>query len=74
MRYIEKGAIYKHFKGKYYKVIEIARHTETDEKFVVYMQLYEPFDVFVRPYDMFISKVDREKYPEVTQRYRFEKV
>ncbi|WMI80884.1 DUF1653 domain-containing protein [Anaerotignum sp. MB30-C6] len=74
MREVIVNGIYKHFKGKGYKVIAIATHSETNEKYVVYQALYEDQDVFVRPYDMFISEVDREKYPDSTQRFRFELV
>ena len=59
MREITPNQIYRHFKGRYYKVITIAKHTETGE-------------MYIRPYEMFISEVDKEKYPEVTQKYRFE--
>lgn len=66
-----KGAFYKHFKGDIMKVIEIAKHTETEEMMVVYEH---NGTVWARPYDMFISKVDKDKYPEVEQEYRFELV
>lgn len=67
------GGKYQHFKGNYYQVIAVATHTETHEKFVVYKSLNDN-KTWVRPLDMFTSKVDREKYPDAKQEYRFEEV
>ena len=74
MRKIVKNAIYKHFKGDYYLVLDIAKSSETKEEYVVYRALYGNNELWIRPVDMFLSKVDHEKYPEVKQKYRFEKV
>ncbi len=57
-----------------YKIIGFAEHTETGENMVVYQALYGDFGLYVRPYDMFMGKLDREKYPDVKQEYRFEAV
>lgn len=57
-----------------YKVLAFAQHTETGEKLVVYQGMYPPFKICARPYDMFMSEVDREKYPKIRQKYRFEKI
>lgn len=66
------GSVYRHFKGNLYEVKAIAIHSETEEKMVVYQALYGDNVTYVRPYDSFISKVDKEKYPDVAQEYRFE--
>ena len=72
MRKIKEKGIYKHFKGDYYLVEEIAKDSETKEPVVVYRRLYGEGDLWIRPLDMFLSEVDHEKYPNVKQKYRFE--
>ena len=72
MEKVKIKGIYKHFKGDYYLVEDIATHSETGEKYIIYRALYGNTSLYIRPYDMFISKVDKEKYPNVEQEYRFE--
>ena len=66
--------IYRHFKGNIYQIITIARHSENGMKMVVYQQLYAPYEVYVRPLEMFMSRIDTRKYPNEKQKYRFEKL
>ena len=67
-----KNRVYKHFKGDYYLVLDIVINSETMEEMVLYQALYQDGMKYVRPKEMFLSKVDKEKYPNVLQEYRFE--
>ena len=72
MQELKIKGIYKHFKGDYYLVEDIAKDSETKEEMVVYRRLYEDNSLWVKQKEMFLSEVDHEKYPNVTQKYRFE--
>lgn len=67
------GEVYRHFKGNYYKIVTCAVHTESGERLVIYESMSDG-KIWARPYDDFMSGVDREKYPNADQGYRFKLV
>lgn len=69
-RLVRLGGTYRHFKGKEYTALGLAKHTENNELLVIYAS-NEDGNMWARPYNEFMSEVDREKYPEANQRYRF---
>ncbi|MBQ2833112.1 MAG: DUF1653 domain-containing protein [Clostridia bacterium] len=71
---MKPGDIVRHFKGNEYEILHIAKDSETMEDVIVYRARYGEGGVWVRPLGMFFSPVDREKYPDVKQKYRFEKI
>ena len=70
MQELKIKGVYKHFKGDYYLVEDIAKDSETQKEMVVYRRLYGNGDLWIRPKEMFLSEVDHEKYPNVKQKYR----
>lgn len=73
-RELKIHGIYRHFKGNYYLVEDIAKDSETNNTMVVYRKLYDDGSLWVHELSMFLSEVDHDKYPEITQKYRFELV
>lgn len=69
---VQVGRVYRHFKGDYYLVEAVATDSETGEPCVVYRKLYGDGGLWVRPMSMFLSRVDKVKYPQARQEYRFE--
>lgn len=72
MNELKIKGIYRHFKGDLYLLEDVATHSESREKYVVYRALYGDNSLYIRPYDMFMSEVDHEKYPTIEQKYRFQ--
>lgn len=70
---VEVGKTYRHFKGNKVIVLNIGKDSETLEDLVIYKHVDDD-QIWVRPYKMFVSKVDKEKYPYVLQEYRFERI
>ena len=69
---LDKGKIFRHFKGDYYLMLDLVKHSETQETLVLYRALYGDCGLFVRPYEMFIEEVPPEKHNPTGQKYRFE--
>lgn len=74
MKSVMVGFRYRHFKGEIYLVTDLAVHSESNEIMVVYKNFKDSGQVWVRPLDMFLSKVDTDTYPDVKQAFRFERI
>ena len=74
MNELKLKRIYRHFKGDLYLVEDVAKHSETDEEYVIYRKLYGDCSLWIRPKEMFLSPVDKEKYPDCQQECRFQLV
>lgn len=74
MNELKIKGIYRHFKGNYYLVEDVAKHSEDGKEYVVYRALYGEGGLWLREKEMFLSEVDHEKYPDVQQQYRFQLV
>ena len=72
MNELKINGVYRHFKGDYYLVCDVAIHSEDRNEYVIYRALYGDNGLYIRPKDMFLSEIDHEKYPNVKQKYRFE--
>ena len=72
MQELKLKRVYRHFKGDYYLTEDLARHSETGEEYVVYRKLYGDGSLWIRPKELFLGRVDRDKYPDVQQEYRFQ--
>ena len=72
MREIQVKRIYRHFKGDYYLLEDIAKHSETGEEYAVYRKLYGDGSLWIRPKAMFLEELPRDRYPDAKQKYRFE--
>jgi hypothetical protein len=68
------NCIYHHFKGNDYRVLYLAKHTETLDTYIVYQSIKEPNEIWIRAIDIFFEKVDKVKYPNINQEYRFEQL
>ncbi len=71
-RELKINGLYRHFKGGCYRVLCTALHTETNETLVIYQSTIDSHAIFARPINMFLSEVDKEKYPQANQKYRLE--
>lgn len=74
MNKLEPMTVVKHFKGNQYIVLGVAKHTELNTDLVIYRSLDGERKLYARPLDMFMSDVDKDKYPDVQQKERFEYV
>lgn len=72
MERVQVNRVYRHFKGDHYLLVDVAHHSETGEEYAVYRKLYGDGGLWVRPLSMFLEPVDKEKYPDAEQEYRFE--
>lgn len=71
---VNAGEFYKHFKGQLYQVRALAENSDDNTPMVVYQAMYAPFKIWVRPLSTFLEKLDKEKYPDAAQEYRFERI
>ncbi len=65
------GQLYRHFKGNIYRILTSASHSETGELLVIYKRDDDEEKSYARPLEMFMSEVDKRKYPDVREKYRF---